>query len=68
MSKKVLIMLIKSMFLNFNFDTNSHQSSPLLFHQGEFSIGSYLKIKFGWDSTKSMVTLLLLVRGIFYII
>ena len=34
------------------------------FHLGEFLIGSYLKVK---DSTKSLVTFLVLVRGNFFI-
>ena len=33
-------------------------------HQGEFSIGLYLKVI---DSTKSLVTFLVLVRGIFFL-
>ena len=33
-----------------------------------FQIGLYLKVQFGSDSTKSSVTFLVLVRGIFYII
>ena len=56
----VLVLYIKSIFeqscvIGYNFVTE---------HLGEFPTVSYLKVK---DSTKSLVTFLVLVRGIFFL-